>query len=420
MDIVVADAVTKNYRTGVGRARVREMTPPPFDRGLAKVFPNWWYKGTFNALEDVSISVSSGSAVGLVGHNGAGKTTLLKVLAGVTSPTRGKVQVNGRVAALIDALVGFHPELTGAENILMLGSMHGFGRRHMRTKVAQISDFSGIEDMLETPVKRYSAGMSARLGFATIAALEPEILLVDEVLAVGDSNFQRKCIQWLDGYREDGGTLLFVSHNLSLMRNMTQQCVWLDHGKAVLEGPTSKVLAEYARAMEERMTSDHTGGDTRRAAKRLMRSTGMNRWGAGGARVKKVHVGELDEHEGLEVVIDYEATQVERATFCIGFIDEAGREIGAAVSRSVVLHQGGGTVRCDIGKLGFKTGIYFPIIAILSAEGTIHDRWRLDRAVVVDHEQDIIPDEFGSVEIPSTWDDEQYPAEPVAQLRSAE
>ncbi|MGH2751092.1 MAG: polysaccharide ABC transporter ATP-binding protein [Actinomycetota bacterium] len=417
MDILVANSVTKNYRVGVGRARIREMIPPPFDTGLAKVFKSWWYKNTFNALEDVNITVPSGSSLGLVGHNGAGKTTLLRVIAGVTAPTAGSIQVRGRVAALIDAMVGFHLELTGRENIYYLGSMHGFGRRDMRTRIQRISEFAEIDEMLDTPVKRYSAGMSARLGFATIATLDPEILLIDEVLAVGDANFQHRCIKWLDDYRRGGGTLLFVSHNLGLVRNMTQQVAWLDHGQVVQEGPTSKVLADYARAMERR-TSAVPGTKGGSAARKLMKATGMNRWGAGGARALEVHVGEPTRHNGVKVSISYEAAHVERAVFCIGFIDEAGRELGAAVSRPLVLHEGGGSVSCNIDNLGFRSGIYFPVVGILSPEGTIHDRWRLDRAVVIERDHDYFPDDFGSVEIPSAWSNGHGGQIPVTRAAS--
>ena len=419
MKILEAESVTKRYRVGVGRARIREMVPPPIDTGLAKVFNTWWYKNTFNALEDVNFTLGSGSSLGLVGHNGAGKTTLLRVIAGVTAPTTGRVRVRGRIAALIDAMVGFHPELTGRENIYFLGSMHGFGRRDMHKKVQQISDFAEIDEMLDTPVKRYSAGMSARLGFATIATLEPEILLVDEILAVGDANFQSKCVKWLDGYREAGGTLLFVSHNLGLVRNMTKQVVWLDHGRVVQEGPTSKVLADYARAMEQR-TGPLTGATGTGAARKLMKATGMNRWGAGGARVLEVHFGEPNATEGLEVSISYEASRLERAMFCIGFIDELGHELGAAVSHPVALHEGGGSLVCNIDSLGFRTGIYFPVVGILSPDGTIHDRWRLERAVVIEREHDFLPEGFGSVEIPSAWSNGSDRDVPVKQAGGLE
>ncbi|MGH2792386.1 MAG: polysaccharide ABC transporter ATP-binding protein [Actinomycetota bacterium] len=402
MDILVANSVTKNYRVGVGRARVREMIPPPLDTGLAKIFKKWWYKDTFNALEDVSITVPAGSSLGLVGHNGAGKTTLLRVIAGVTAPTSGSIRVRGRVAALIDAVVGFHPELTGRENIYFLGSMHGFSRKDMHARLPSISDFAEIDEMLDTPVKRYSAGMSARLGFATMATLDPEILLIDEILAVGDANFQHRCIKWLDEYREAGGTLLFVSHNLGLVRNMTQQVAWLDHGRVVQEGPTGDVLSDYARAMERR-TGAVPGAKDKRAQRKLLTATGMNRWGAGGARVLEAHVGEPTGNYGIRVSISYEGTRVERALFCIGFIDEAGRELGAAVSRPLVLHKGGGSVSCDIDSLGFRSGIYFPVVGILSPDGTIHDRWRLDRAVVIERDHDVLPQDFGAIEIPSAW-----------------
>jgi ABC-type polysaccharide/polyol phosphate transport system ATPase subunit len=420
VDIVSAQNVTKNYRVGVGRARLREMVPPPFDRALARTFPKWWYKNTFNALEDINLSVAAGSAVGLIGHNGAGKTTLLKVLAGVTAPTSGSIAVRGRIAALIDALVGFHPELTGRENIFFLGSMHGFGRKDMRSRVDRISEFAQIDEMMDTPVKRYSAGMSARLGFATMATLEPEILLVDEILAVGDANFQNRCIQWLDGYREDGGTLLFVSHNLSLVRNMTKHVVWLDHGKVVREGPTSKVLSEYARAMERR-DSDAPAAKNRWAAKKLMKSTGMNRWGAGGARIKEVHISEPNERHGLTATINYEAAHVERGLFCLGLVDEAGNEMGAAVSQPVLLKEGGGRINCSIEGLGFRSGIYFPVAAILSPDGVVHDRWKLERAIVIERDHDILPEGFGAVEIPSRWSREaRKDSEDLPRLSTAE
>jgi len=318
----------------------------------------------------------------MVGHNGAGKTTTLKVVDGVTSPTSGSVHVSGRIAALLDALVGFNPELTGRENIALLGAMHGFGRRAMLKRVDQIFDFAEISELADTPVKRYSAGMAARLGFATITALEVEILLVDEVLAVGDASFQRKCIGWLDEFRSDGGTLLFVSHNLALIRHMTEHVVWMDHGSVVAEGPTAEVLAKYGAAMERRQESN-APAHGRRAAKKAARSRGLHRWGVGGARVEEVRVGEPDA-AGLDVVIRYQREDLDRAVFCVGFIDEAGTEIGAAASAPVALTDPEGEIQCAIRPLPFRSGIYFPVVAIVSMDGQIRDRWRLDRAVVVD------------------------------------
>lgn len=257
MEVIVVRDVTKTYRLKVGRARVREMLPFPFDAALRRAFSRWWRRDTFDALDGVSLAVPAGASLGVVGHNGAGKTTLLKVIAGVTSPTRGRVRTTGRIAALIDLLVGFNPDLTGRENAYMLAAMHGVGRRALAGRAQRILDFAELSaDQAATPVKRYSAGMAARLGFAVVTALDPDVLMVDEVLAVGDSTFQRKCIAWLDDYRKGGGTLLFVSHNLGLIRNMTRRALWLDHGRVMAEGDTNAVLTAYARSMERRSSDD--------------------------------------------------------------------------------------------------------------------------------------------------------------------
>jgi ABC-type polysaccharide/polyol phosphate transport system ATPase subunit len=400
VDAIVASGISKTYRIGVGRARVREMLPWPLDAGVSRLFPRWWARNTFNALEDVSISVPAGDGVGIVGHNGAGKTTLLRVIAGVTAPTRGRVETSGRVGALIDVLVGFHPELTGVENAYLLGAMLGQKRRDMAKRVDGIFEFAEIDELAGTPVKRYSAGMLARLGFATLVGVEPEILLVDEVLAVGDASFQRKCVEWLEGYHTRGGTLLFVSHNLGLIRSMTQRVLWIDHGKIAAEGPTGQILPEYARSLERR--ADPAAG--RGMGKKGLVERGMYRWGAGGARVDTVHFEEPDpDEQTLDITITYRASGMERGFFCVGFVDEAGREIGAASSPSIELAEAG-TVRCQIQQSSFRSGIYFPVAAILSSDGQVQDRWRLDRAVIVSRNGDTVGAEvFGPVDIPADW-----------------
>jgi ABC-type polysaccharide/polyol phosphate transport system ATPase subunit len=404
--VIVVDNLTKTYRLGVGRARVREMLPPPLDRGIQKLFPRWWARDTFNALEEVTLSIEAGSSVGIVGHNGAGKTTLLKVIAGVTEPTSGSIKIGGRVAALIDVLIGFHPELTGRENIFLLGAIHGFGRRAMAPKVDEILEFAEIDDLANTPLKRFSAGMIARLGFSIITALDVETLLVDEVLAVGDAAFQRKCIRWLDQYRTQGGTLMFVSHNLSLIRSMTQRVVWIDHGKVAAQGATQDILPRYASAMErrDRTAPAHVAGTVRKQ----MRARGLYRWGAGGVRIEEVKVGNGSSDGGaLEIGISYESGQdLDRAVFCVGFVDEAGRELGAASSPLLRLGDLGGSVLCQIEPIPLRSGIYFPVVAILSADGLVRDRWQLERAVVVERNGEILMGaDFGPVEIPSRWRD---------------
>lgn len=405
MNAIVADGVTKTYRIGVGRARVREMLPWPLDGAVQRAFPRWWTKDTFNALEDVSFSVPAGGGVGLIGHNGAGKTTMLKTIAGVTSPTGGSVKTSGRVAALIDVLVGFHPDLTGRENTYLLGAIYGFGRKEMKARIERILEFAEIDELADTPLKRYSTGMMARLGFGIIASLDMEVFLVDEVLTVGDVSFQRKCGQWLRDYREDGGTLVFVSHNLALMRSMTDRVVWLDHGKLVEDGPTAEVLANYARAMEHRETD--RPGLVARKAKRAMRTRGLHRWGAGGARLVEVHIEEpTQSNPGCTFRISYEDVEISEALFAVGFIDESSREIGGAVSSAVALNNQQGAIQCRIDPLPLTAGIYFPVITVLTPDGVVRDRWRLDRAVVVDGqngEAHPLGTDFGPVAIPSTW-----------------
>jgi lipopolysaccharide transport system ATP-binding protein len=406
MDAIVARNITKTYRIKVGRARVREMLPPPLDRGVRRLFPKWWAKDTFNALDGIDLTAPAGSSVGIVGHNGAGKTTLLKVVAGVTFPNQGSVTVEGRVAALIDALVGFHPDLTGRENCYLLGAMHGFGRKSMKERIERIVEFSGIGDELaDTPLKRYSAGMAARLGFSIITALDVEILLVDEILAVGDAAFQRKCVGWLEDYRRSGGTLLFVSHNLGLVRSMTEHAIWIDHGKLMAQGSTGDVLAQYAQAMERRETELAIGG--RKQARKEMESRGMNRWGAGGAQVETVHVEEPSGNgSGLNVDVAFEAPDLEEAVVAVGFIDEGGRELASATSPLVPVPGDRGHVRCTISPLPLRSGIYFPVVAILSADGVVCDRWKLERAVVVERDGDeVLADAFGPLEMPATWSD---------------
>jgi ABC-type polysaccharide/polyol phosphate transport system ATPase subunit len=405
VDAVTARNVTKTYRVGVGRARVREMLPKPLDGAVRGLFPNWWAKDTFNALDNVSFSIPTGSALGMVGHNGAGKTTLLKLIAGVTSPSSGLVTSSGRVGALIDLMVGFHPELTGRENVYLVGSIYGLGRRAMETRIERILDFAEIHEYADTPVKRYSSGMGARLGFATITAIDFDILLVDEVLAVGDASFQRKCIGWLEDFQNSGGTLLFVSHNLGLVRSMTERVLWLDHGALVDDGPTPEVLAKYAKAMERRDSPAHI--HSRRDARKQMKSRGLHRYGAGGARVEEVNVDEPSSGQSdLKVAITYESTELEKAVFCVGFLDESGKEVGAAASPPIRVAQHKGAVECWIRPVPFRSGIYFPVVAILSPDGRIRDRWRLDRAIVVDKDgQGGLADAFGPVEIPSVWSD---------------
>ena len=399
--VIECVGVRKTFRIGVGRARVREMIPPPIDASLARMFPAWWWKDTFEAIAGVTFAVERGDALGLVGHNGAGKTTLLKILAGVMEPTAGHSVVRGRFAALIDVLVGFNGALTGRENVYVLGALYGYTRKQMDARMDRIFEFSEIDEMMDTPVKRFSAGMGARLGFALITALDFDVLMIDEVLAVGDAAFQRKCLRWLETFREGGGTLLFVSHNMALVRSMTDRVVWLDHGAVVMDGPTPEVLRDYGRAMEQRGGRGGGAALSARERRKRRKALGPRRYGAGGAWVEEVHVGEAPTNgEPLSVRIAYESEELREGSFTVGFIDEAGRELGSAASPMLPLAERG-VVTCDIRPLPLRDGIYFPFVAIVS-DGRVRDRWRLDRAMVVDRGS-VAEGHFGPVELAGDW-----------------
>ena len=205
--------------------------------------------GNFLALDDVSFEVRRGDTLGIVGRNGAGKSTLLKLLSRITQPTRGSIRMRGHVASLLEVGTGFHPELTGRENIFLNGAILGMSRNTIQRKLEAIIDFSEIEQFIDTPVKRYSSGMYVRLAFAVAAHLEPEILIVDEVLAVGDIAFQRKCLGKMQSVNDSGRTVLFVSHNLTAVSKLCSRCILLSGGRLVADGSTAEVLNEYVSAV---------------------------------------------------------------------------------------------------------------------------------------------------------------------------
>jgi lipopolysaccharide transport system ATP-binding protein len=199
----------------------------------------------FWALKKVNLEIKQGEVVGIIGRNGAGKTTLLKVLSRITEPTEGRVLLRGRVASLLEVGTGFHPELTGRENIFLNGAILGMTQREIRKKFDEIVAFAAVERFLDTPVKRYSSGMYVRLAFAVAAHLEPEILIVDEVLAVGDAEFQKKCLGRMQEVAQGGRTVVFVSHNMAAVKSLTTRGIVLDAGRVVFSGPTEQVIQQY-------------------------------------------------------------------------------------------------------------------------------------------------------------------------------
>ncbi len=212
---------------------------------LLNIFGRKTSREWFRALDSVSFSISRGESVALIGANGAGKSTTLKLLAGIYEPTSGRVSSGGRIASLLDLGVGFHPDLTGAENVYLNGALLGLTRVQMKALLPEIASFSELERFMDTPVKYFSAGMFMRLGFALATSVEPDLLLIDEVLAVGDASFQDKCYDRIFGFKGTGKTIVFVSHDSEAVSRLCNRAIWLDKGKIMMDGPVQDVLAEY-------------------------------------------------------------------------------------------------------------------------------------------------------------------------------
>ena len=241
---VVAENLSKQYeigqlkRDGLFQEALIDWIKHPFRKRRGQTESIW-------ALQDVSFQIKEGEVVGIIGRNGAGKSTLLKVLSRITYATSGKVTVRGRLAALLEVGTGFHGELTGRENIFLNGSILGMPKKEIAAKLDTIAAFAGVEKFIDTPVKRYSSGMFLRLGFAVAAHLEPDVLVVDEVLAVGDVGFQKKCLDAMDELRSGGRTVLFVSHNMSAVENLCSRVIWIDNGQVRQDGDPKEVIEAY-------------------------------------------------------------------------------------------------------------------------------------------------------------------------------
>jgi lipopolysaccharide transport system ATP-binding protein len=273
------DRITRGFRSAIGR--------------LAPKRPKETTHEEFWALKDVSFEVTRGQVLGIVGRNGAGKSTLLKILSRITEPTGGRIEMRGRVASLLEVGTGFHPELTGRENIFLNGAILGMNRPEIVRKFDEIVAFSEIERFLDTPVKHYSSGMYVRLAFAVAAHLEPDILLIDEVLAVGDASFQKKCLSRMEAASQQARTVLFISHNLGAIRQLCPRSILIDHGRIVQDGPTPDVLRRYNDLLCHLEVDENTN-----LRDRLNRSTGSVRFtdvsveNSGGERKWDFNAGE--------------------------------------------------------------------------------------------------------------------------------
>ena len=256
----------------------------------------------FWALKDVSFEVEPGEVVGIIGRNGAGKSTLLKILSRITEPTSGRCEFRGRIGSLLEVGTGFHPELTGRENVYLNGSMLGMSRREIDRKFDEIVAFTDVEKFLDTPVKRYSSGMFVRLGFAVAAHLEPEILVVDEVLAVGDAAFQKRCLGKMKDVSQHGRTILLVSHNMATLEALCSRCILLENGTLRTQGPTHEVISDYLKTCSSESSGKvdltvHRG----RSNRSVPVMTSLSLWSEGESDVESVRMG-----ADLEIKVDFD------------------------------------------------------------------------------------------------------------------
>ncbi len=243
--VVTFEQVWKKFRRGERHDSLRDLIPAVARRVLRQS-PDALERTEFWALRDVTFTVAPGEALGIIGPNGAGKSTTLKLLTRILKPTSGHCTVRGRIGALIEVAAGFHPDLTGRENIYLQGAIMGMRQAEITNRLDEIIDFAGVSEFIDTPVKRYSSGMHARLGFSVAAHLDPDVLLIDEVLSVGDMAFQQRCIERMEAFKRAGVTIIFVSHNLQAVRNLCETALYL-HGSVEALGPAQDVIQQYVQ-----------------------------------------------------------------------------------------------------------------------------------------------------------------------------
>ena len=327
------------------------------------------------ALRDVSFELHAGEVLGIVGGNGAGKSTLLRILTRITEPTEGRAEVTGRVGALLEVGSGFHPELTGRENIYLNGSILGMRKAEIRRKVDEIVAFADIGRFLDTPVKRYSSGMYVRLAFAVAAHLDPDILIVDEVLAVGDVRFQRKCLgKMQEVSRSQGRTVVFVSHNMNAIQRLCTHCLLLEHGRLAASGDPMRIVAEYLVA------------SSTAAAREWIDVSEVHRSGSGDARFTAVQFTSLDEGAAyqpypdgpfqVQLVIESRAA-CSVGSLAVTFYDQSGTKLvnadTLAIGREISLQPGRNLVVLRIPQLHLNPGVYLVGLWLANPGGAVLD-----------------------------------------------
>jgi ABC-type polysaccharide/polyol phosphate transport system ATPase subunit len=372
VDVRVED-LWKEYRAGT-------------KRGAARFF----------ALEGLNFDVRRGEALGIIGRNGAGKSTLLKVLAGITAPTRGRVTIGGHLSALIEVGSGFHPELTGRENVFLSGAILGMKRRDIAGKLPSIFEFAGVGDFIDTPVKWYSSGMYVRLGFSVAAHLDPEILLIDEVLAVGDAEFQGKCLRRVHELKDRGVTILLISHDLTAVEQLCDRTVLLDKGAVAATGPTADVIAQYHRSLTTTAVQEPSYHPLAREG--VVKVTGLATAAAGPA-------GNARSGQPLALVVRYEAARALRVCFELSYYSADGNTLIATTSTgtggdAIGVEAPGGEVEFLCPALPLGPGTYYlGVVAREADSGHVMDWWDGGTLLHVEAGRDM----RGQLFIPHEW-----------------
>ena len=386
---IAVEGVSKRFRLRASGGRsLKTFVLDTFRRGHGR--EDFW------ALQDVSFSVEAGETLGIIGSNGAGKSTLLSLLAGTKIPTRGTIATHGTISSLLELGAGFHPELTGRENVFLSGAIMGLSRQQMQQRFDAIVDFAGIETFIDQPVKHYSSGMYVRLGFAVAVEVDPDILLIDEVLAVGDADFQRKCIKKMDAFRKAGKTMLVISHDLHTIQSISDRILFLEAGKVLGIGAPDTIVNDY----QARSRSD--------AAKGLGRE-----WGTGQVSLTEISItnddgrvtDRFESGQGLRAQITYRASEkVKRPVFGFAIADCEGRLVHGSNTQiaeyETGIVDGDGHLTLAVDGLPLASGDYLLSFSVHS-EDHRENYHRLDNQYAIHVES---PRRFeGCVDLPSRW-----------------
>ncbi len=416
--------LSKKYRLGQlhRKTQLREAVT-----GLLKApFSRKNSKETIYALRDVTFTIGQGEVVGIIGRNGAGKSTLLKVLSKITHPTSGELAVRGRISSLLEVGTGFHEELTGRENIFLNGSILGMSKKEILGRLEEIIAFAGVERFIDTPIKRYSSGMRLRLGFAVAAHLDPDILLIDEVLAVGDAEFQKKCLNAMKDLNNVGRTVLFVSHNMAAVENLCPRAIWIDGGEIRADGESKEIIKQYLS----------TFAGVNESATKLREI--KTRRGAGEVRFEAIEFLSTDKQpqklicsgDDLRIRLHYEVHQkVTNPHFGVEIYSDLGTMITSVNSWATgyeiaELTPGKGHIEVEINFLNLMPGRYY-VSLWAASKGLLYDH--LDQCALFDVEASNfyrsgrgIESRFGLIFLPCKWEHDGTPGNGnVRPLRKA-